>query len=870
MLGIKKPRLYGLLIFCSALATGLLLFQQHAWAMDVTLAWDPNGESDVAGYKVYYGTTAGGPYRGSSSSDGESPIVVPLNSLTNSANPEFTVHGLQEVTNYFVVTAYNTGGLESGYSNEVNAQGSSAPPSGNSAPTLSSLEVNETSGSTPVYVNDPSGRVNIRIVASDDTLVSQYLILDGNNNPNGGTFTEIPGGPRKNPIFTVSDFVLNNSDGNHSIYVWVKDDQGVISVPSSKTNLILDRVAPAVVISYSSSAPYKSGDSVTITADFTDSNPISGTPTININYAGTGSDVSAAALTQVSNNKWTYKMTVPSGNDGSATVTVAAHDAAGNTVGSYAGNAFIVDSSGPTVVGYPTINYTESSVAITYSESNMKNATLAANYSFDNGLLLAGNGVDTSGTGKIFKLPLNPGTLQSYVIYSVKIGGAVTDSVNNVVTPNTVRVNDDDNDGMADDWEIRWFGSTTAKNSTADTDGDGMTDLREYNAARANPQWGSGRWNLSPLGKDSDGDGIPDKYEIDNGLNPVDPSDRNLDSDNDGWTNYQEYVAGYAANNANSPAPTSPQVKEVIPGGNGPVPSNSVFAVRLEATQGINIAESSAVTVTVNDGTKTYIRNLNDKNAGGKGIVQAIPLDSGGTTSKNLWIAYYRANETAMANEFPSGASVTVSFQVTDARKDSMTPKTLVFRIQTSAEEQKEAASLPNTVTLENTPVPGLTTSEVAGTATMLDGAAIIYESAVPANTGIIPYLGPTDDIPVLNAEGNTGVGVPMNLLPPGLFPAAVTLVIPCPGYTNVSGLYVYYYNGQQWMMACDPSGNVQAGGVGWMVPGSRVNHNGNPAWIEIKVYHFSAVIAATTSGTTVVVGTDSGGGGCFIDSLMR
>jgi hypothetical protein len=349
----------------------------------------------------------------------------------------------------------------------------------------------------------------------------------------------------------------------------------------------------------------------------------------------------------------------------------------------------------------------------------------------------------------------------------------------------------------------------------------------------------------------------------------VDPSDRNLDLDNDGWTNYEEYVAGYAANNASSPVPAPPQVKEMIPAGNGPIPSNSVFAVRLEATQGINITDSSAVTVTVSDETKAYTRNLNDKNASGKGIVQALPLDSGGTTSKNLWIVYYRSNETAMANEFPAGAAVTVTFQVTDARKDSMTPRTLAFRIQTAAEEQEEAGSLPNTVTLQNTPGPGLTTSEVTNTSTMLDDAAIIYDSALPANTGIIPYFGPAGDIPVFNADGNTGVGVAMNLMPPALFPTSVTLMIPCPGATDVSGLYVYYYNGQQWVEACDPNGNVQPSGLGWMVPRSRVNHTGDSGQIEIEVYHFSAVIAVAPSGTTVTV-QSGGGGGCFIDSLMR
>jgi hypothetical protein len=348
-------------------------------------------------------------------------------------------------------------------------------------------------------------------------------------------------------------------------------------------------------------------------------------------------------------------------------------------------------------------------------------------------------------------------------------------------------------------------------------------------------------------------------------LQPVDPSDRNLDKDGDGWTNYEEYLSGYAANNANSPVPAPPQVKEALPAGKGPVPSNSVFSVRLEATQGINIAEASGVTVTVNDGTQTYKRNLNNV------TVKAIPLDSGSAKSKNLWIAYYRSNETATANEFSPGATVTVTFEAADSRKDSMTPRTLSFRIQTAGEEQEEADNLPNTVTVPNKPTPGLTTSEVTNTDTPLDRAAIIYDSSLPGNTGIIPYVGPPEDIPGLSAAGYAGVGVAMNLLPPAVFPAGVTVVVPCPGYTNASGLYVYYYNGAQWVMACDPAGNVQPGGVGWMVPGSRVNHNGNPSWIEIKVYHFSAVIAASATARSVSVQSSEGGGGggCFISSIM-
>jgi hypothetical protein len=77
-----------------------------ARAQSVTLEWDANTESDLAGYKVYFGTasrTYGAP--------------ITLGKVTT-----YTVTGLTPgTTYYFAVTAYNTAGLESGYSNEVSA-----------------------------------------------------------------------------------------------------------------------------------------------------------------------------------------------------------------------------------------------------------------------------------------------------------------------------------------------------------------------------------------------------------------------------------------------------------------------------------------------------------------------------------------------------------------------------------------------------------------------------------------------------------------------------------------------------------------------------------------------------------------------------
>jgi len=101
------------------IAIGLLLtWKAPALAADAILSWNANSESDLAGYKVYYGTSSG---------NYGNPIDVG-NQTT------YTVTGLTGSTYYFAVTAYNTSGTESGYSNEVSKRFGDT-----TAPTLSSI-----------------------------------------------------------------------------------------------------------------------------------------------------------------------------------------------------------------------------------------------------------------------------------------------------------------------------------------------------------------------------------------------------------------------------------------------------------------------------------------------------------------------------------------------------------------------------------------------------------------------------------------------------------------------------------------------------------------------------------------------------------
>ncbi|MCI5125561.1 MAG: hypothetical protein D3925_14080, partial [Candidatus Electrothrix sp. AR5] len=79
-----------------------------------------------------------------------------------------------------------------------------------------------------------------------------------------------------------------------------------------------------------------------------------------------------------------------------------------------------------------------------------------------------------------------------------------------------------------------------------DDDGDGVEDTLDNCMMVANPDQkntdGDGEGNACD--DDDDNDGMPDEWEIQHGLNPEDPSDANLDMDNDGISNLDEYLGG--------------------------------------------------------------------------------------------------------------------------------------------------------------------------------------------------------------------------------------------------------------------------------------------------------------------------------------
>ncbi|MDH4220893.1 MAG: fibronectin type III domain-containing protein, partial [Candidatus Aminicenantes bacterium] len=99
-----------------------LFLYQSALAAQIKLAWDANTETNLAGYKIYYGTSSKS-YAGS----------VDVGNAT-----AYDLTGLTEGQTYYIaVTAYNTSNSESGYSSEVSGVAlEPAPPNPSPPPVI--------------------------------------------------------------------------------------------------------------------------------------------------------------------------------------------------------------------------------------------------------------------------------------------------------------------------------------------------------------------------------------------------------------------------------------------------------------------------------------------------------------------------------------------------------------------------------------------------------------------------------------------------------------------------------------------------------------------------------------------------------------
>jgi len=89
----------------------LCLFPSVAMAGAVSLEWEPNTESDLVGYRVYFSSYSGWYFYGEGSGQLRATIYAPDQGVI--------ITNLPDHKYYCVVTAYDSQSLESGPSNEV-------------------------------------------------------------------------------------------------------------------------------------------------------------------------------------------------------------------------------------------------------------------------------------------------------------------------------------------------------------------------------------------------------------------------------------------------------------------------------------------------------------------------------------------------------------------------------------------------------------------------------------------------------------------------------------------------------------------------------------------------------------------------------
>jgi len=474
---------------------------------------------------------------------------------------------------------------------------------------------------------------------------------------------------------------------------------------------------------------------------------------------------------------------------------------------------------------YPKIDYTNAFIDITFDEANMKNAQGESYYSFSPPLNFSmpglsiqeiSNGKDYN-TFRLFFKSIPPET-----IIHLSVTKDVTDADNYPVTPNTIILNDADQDELPDDWEVAWG----------------------LNPSSNDKNIGEGK-----LG-DFDGDGNSNFTEF---LNKTDPK------------SYTSFIK------------TPSRVVRSIPfyhideGDTQDVPINTAIgALVVDNASGINLTDNDSIRFTIDDG----VNDAYDISLGDEDTVRTIKLMAKETTENisALWVVYDRTRETqSELQSYPFEARVHVTIEIKN-NDGFIIRDDFYYQIETeSVYEQRLSSENAGEVNTIDELDPDLIDSEFTYDTGLevisgpLEHTKLIYNAEHPAT--------PIFNLAAGRAEEAEPANSPADIVPPTVFTPPAKLIIPVPEAKSVNKLNLYMQEGNKWVRACDTSCSTDSNGFGWIVPGSRVNRNNStPPTIEIKVYHTSAFHAGLvpSSPTPIVITEESerAEAECFIDSL--
>jgi len=214
----------------SFLLVSLLLFfsflSSAALGSEVKIAWQPNSEDDLAGYKIYYGT---GSLSYTTVIDVGSPALE--NGLVTVAMDSFS----SGLTYYISATAYNDSGLESDLCPEVVWKSSVPPPPVNSAPVAGDTHVTtleDSANSGTLSATDVDGDALTYTLVGDGSLGSVVII-----NASTGAFSYTPQADAfGSDIFT---FKVNDGQVDSNIATVTVEIQAVNDAPFAENDSLL-------------------------------------------------------------------------------------------------------------------------------------------------------------------------------------------------------------------------------------------------------------------------------------------------------------------------------------------------------------------------------------------------------------------------------------------------------------------------------------------------------------------------------------------------------------------------------------------------------------------------------------------------------
>ena len=305
-----------------------------AHAGQATLTWNPPTTNtdgtpltDLAAYKVYYGTASG-----------SYTTTVDVGNVTS-----YTVTGLNNnATYYFATTAYDTSGNESGYSNEV------------------SKTISGTSDTTPPVLSG----VTTSNITSTSAAITWTTDEASTSQAEYGTTTSYGSSTTIDSTMVTSHSVTINGLSAWTTYhfrVKSQDAAGNLATSSDYTFTTIappDTTAPTGTISINSGASSTTSTSVTLTLSCSDAG--SGCSQMRLSNNGTTWNAWESYATS---KAWTLSTT-----DGVKTVYIQYRDTNSNTSQSYT-DTITLDTTAPTMSGIGTTNLTASGVSISWTTS---------------------------------------------------------------------------------------------------------------------------------------------------------------------------------------------------------------------------------------------------------------------------------------------------------------------------------------------------------------------------------------------------------------------------------------------------------------------------------------------------------------------